>query len=94
MKLVNALNLIKYVSPDHVCVILDSLTMETAVNLHLVCALVHISNYAKNKLNPRFSIFLVLPINPILYGGVKKTPPPADYRTLILGGCPEWADFS
>ena len=29
-------------------------------------------------------------INPILYGGVKKT----DYRTLIFWGCPEWADFS
>ena len=27
-------------------------------------------------------------------GGVKKTPPRADYCTLILGGCPEWADFS
>ena len=26
-------------------------------------------------------------------GGVKSTPL-ADYRTLILGGCPKWADFS
>ena len=32
-------------------------------------------------------------INPILHGGVKKTPL-ADYCMLILGGCPEWTDFS
>ena len=33
-------------------------------------------------------------LNPILYGGGSKRPPPADYRTLILGECPKWADFS
>ena len=41
----------------------------------------------------RYHLFLKS-INPILYGGGSKRPPPADYRTLILGECPEWADFS
>ena len=34
-------------------------------------------------------------VNPILHGvGGSKRPPLADYCTLILGGCPKWADFS
>ena len=31
---------------------------------------------------------------PILHGGGSNWPPLADYRTLILRGCPKWADFS
>ena len=33
-------------------------------------------------------------LNPILHGGGSNRPPLADYCTLILGGCPEWTDFS
>ena len=38
-------------------------------------------------------ITVVSPLTLFYMGGVKKTPL-ADYCTLILRGCPKWADFS
>ena len=35
----------------------------------------------------------VLRFNPILHGGGSKRSPLADYCTLIIGGCPKWANF-
>ena len=44
----------------------------------------------ENCVNAKFEIVLTL----FYMGGGSNRPPLADYCTLILGGCPEWTDFS
>ena len=51
--------------------------------------------YYYDQFHKKKYCFITLKLLTLFYtGGGSKRPPPADYRTLILGECPEWADFS